>query len=157
MGKITAEREHEICAGHRVVGQGGKCEHLHGHGYVFKFVCQGDLNNIGMVIDFGVIKERLCEWLENNWDHKFLYWDKDPMLTRMVGLFADNTCMETEASMRSRGLNSFVRVPFNPTAENMAKYFLEEIAPKQLEGTGAELVSLTIEETRKCHATFSKD
>jgi 6-pyruvoyl-tetrahydropterin synthase len=30
---ITATRYHEIDAGHRVVGQGGKCEHLHGHRY----------------------------------------------------------------------------------------------------------------------------
>ena len=49
---------------------------------------------------------------------------------------------------------SFVPVPFNPTAENMAKYLVEVIAPQQLEGTGCVLIECQIDETRKCSASF---
>ena len=35
-----------------------------------------------------------------------------------------------------------VLVPFNPTAENLAKYFVQQIAPVRLAGTGAQLVKL---------------
>ena len=34
---IIAHRFHEFSYGHRVVGQGGKCEHLHGHNGVVTF------------------------------------------------------------------------------------------------------------------------
>lgn len=50
---------------------------------------------------------------------------------------------------------SFAVLPFNPTAENMAGYLLDIIGPRQLQGTGVELISVTIDETRKCSATVS--
>lgn len=35
---VEATKFHEICAGHRVIGQGGKCERsYHGHNYVIHF------------------------------------------------------------------------------------------------------------------------
>jgi 6-pyruvoyltetrahydropterin/6-carboxytetrahydropterin synthase len=46
-----------------------------------------------------------------------------------------------------------VVVDFNPTAENMAEYLLEEVGPKQLAGTPARLIEVQIEETRKCWVT----
>ena len=45
-------------------------------------------------------------------------------------------------------------LPFNPTAENMATYLAETVAPKQLEGTGVRVVRCTVEETRKCQAEW---
>lgn len=45
-------------------------------------------------------------------------------------------------------------VPFNPTAENMAQHLVEVIGPQQLAGTGVTLVSVRIEETAKCSASF---
>jgi 6-pyruvoyltetrahydropterin/6-carboxytetrahydropterin synthase len=49
---------------------------------------------------------------------------------------------------------SVVFVPFNPTAENMAQHLGEVIWPQQLAGTGVTLVSVRIEETAKCSASF---
>ncbi|MDY3090510.1 MAG: 6-carboxytetrahydropterin synthase, partial [Porphyromonas sp.] len=45
--------------------------------------------------------------------------------------------------------------PFNPTAEQMAKYLVEVVGPEQLQGTGVQLVAVRIDETRKCSATYS--
>ena len=136
---IQARRYHDICAGHRVVGHEGKCKNLHGHNYRFHFTIQADeLDSVGRVIDFSVIKQCLAEWLENNWDHKMLLWMDDPMWLN----FKD---------IEGMGL---VPVPFNPTAENIAEHFVHTIAPQQLLGTGAELVELRIEETRKCSVIY---
>ena len=66
MSNIIASRQHEIHCGHRVVGHQSKCQHLHGHSYVFTLHCVADnnkLNDLGMVIDFGDIKRLLCQWL----------------------------------------------------------------------------------------------
>jgi 6-pyruvoyltetrahydropterin/6-carboxytetrahydropterin synthase len=148
MHKVT--RYHDISCGHRVDGHEGKCRHLHGHNYRIHFTCVAgpklahELDTLGRVIDFTVIKERLCMWLEDNWDHKFLAWEDD-LLIRGIRL----TFVEGLVGA------SIVLLPFNPTAENMAQYLVEVIGPEQLRGTGVKLISVTIEETAKCHATFT--
>lgn len=137
---VTAERYHDISCGHRVVGHEGKCRYLHGHNYRIHFtIATEELDSIGRVLDFSVIKEKLCQWLENHYDHKFLIWEKDDLLPQLQKVSAD----------------SLVVVPFNPTAENIAKHLVETVAPIQLRGTKAKLVSCKVEETAKCSATYS--
>lgn len=135
-------RYHDISCGHRVHGHEGKCRHLHGHNYRVHFTCVSDdntLDTVGRVIDFGEVKSKLCMWLEDVWDHKFLIGEDDPM---KVGL------IEIDPSV--------VVVPFNPTAENMAEYLVNVIGPQQLQGTGIKLSSVVIEETRKCSVSFGE-
>lgn len=134
----TAVRHQDIDAGHRVPEQGGACERLHGHSYRVYFMCSSDtLNSIGMVLDFSVMKTRLCEWLLHKWDHRTLIWIDDPWLPGLLSV-----CSE-----------SIVLVPFRPTAENIAEYLLNTIGPQQLEGTGVKLTKVIVEETRKCSAS----
>ena len=137
-------RYHDISAGHRVVGHENKCKTLHGHNYRVHFTCVGDLDNVGRVIDFGVIKSKLCMWLEDHWDHKMLLWAEDPIVNRVE-----------VPSLSDDFWDSIRRVPFNPTAENMAEYLVECVGPGQLRGTGVTLIEVTIEETRKCSATYT--
>lgn len=151
MKRITAERYHDISTGHRVVGHENKCRHLHGHNYRIHFVCEAvALDTVGRVIDFGVIKEKLCMWVENHWDHKFLAWEQDEVMSEAAN-FMVNSCDHEDALLFP---DSIVFVPFNPTAENMAQHLVEVIGPQQLAGTGVTLVSVRIEETAKCSASF---
>jgi len=137
--KIQASRYHDFCAGHRVFQHESKCAHLHGHNYRVHFTVEAPmLDSIGRVMDFSVIKERLCVWLEKEWDHKFLIWEED--------FWA--------ANLKATDPAGTVVVPFNPTAENMGSYLLNVIGPKALENTGVTLVKVVIEETRKCSATI---
>lgn len=147
----TITRYHDISCGHRVVGHEGKCRLLHGHNYRIHFTCQSDtgLDNVGRVIDFSAVKERLCMWLEDNWDHKFIAWGYDNFILHL--------CSEIErtGSNRDAFTQSVVWVPFNPTAENMAQFLVNTVGPAQLQGTGVKLISVTIEETAKCSATYT--
>ena len=136
---VTIARYHEIDCGHRVVGHEGKCRHLHGHRYRFTFTCAGELDTIGRILDFSVIKSLLCEWLETSWDHRLLLWISDPNLE----------------AIRMLEPESVVAVPFNPTAENLADYLLRVVGPELLIGTGVTLTSVTCQETAKCSATSS--
>lgn len=158
MSAFTVERYHDISCGHRVAGHENKCAHLHGHNYRITFTlaakpvprnrsidleeaAQADtagLDEIGRVIDFSVIKTRLCAWLEKVWDHKMLIWVSDPLANALTALVPDD----------------IVLVPFNPTAENMAEYLVNVVAPDQLMGTGTVLIACRVEETRKCSATY---
>jgi len=135
---ITATRYHDISTGHRVFGHESKCKHLHGHNYRVHFTIGCDeLDSVGRVLDFGAIKEHLCMWLENEWDHKFLLWEEDPLVN----------------VLRANDPDGLVSVPFNPTAENMAQYLVEVIGPKVLPDH-VMLVECLIEETRKCSVAF---
>lgn len=170
---VTADRYHDISVGHRVHGHESKCRHLHGHNYRVHFKVEADIqgklnalhdpeglchsasrlavDSIGRVMDFSVIKEKLCMWLEENWDHKFLAWTDDAIMSEATGL------MDTYGESLGYQLfgESIVFVPFNPTAENMAEYLVEVIGPQQLAGTGVKLVSVCIEETRKCSVNYT--
>lgn len=134
---IVATRYHEICCGHRVCGHESKCAHLHGHNYKITFECAGELDELGRVIDFSVIKSTLCAWLEENWDHRFLLWENDPIKEAL---------QEIDPTV--------VVVPFNPTAENIASHLAEAVAPKLLEGTGVKVVRVIVGETTKCSAEW---
>lgn len=158
-------RYHDICAGHRVTGHESKCQHLHGHNYRVHFTCVVDesriskelghgLDQLGRVIDFSVVKEKLCMWLEDNWDHKFLAWENDPVMNCIQDLLLAETEHPDAMEANEKVEGSVVTVPFNPTAENMAQYLVEVIGPQQLAGTGVKLVEVLIEETAKCHASF---
>jgi 6-pyruvoyltetrahydropterin/6-carboxytetrahydropterin synthase len=133
----TVKRYHDCSFGHRVVGHEGACAHIHGHNYRIWFTCaSAQLDQIGRVIDFSVIKTLLCEWLEANWDHRFVAWEHDPMLE----------------GLRALDPEGVVSVPFNPTAEDLAAHLLEVVGPTALAGTGVVLVKVKVEETRKCSA-----
>ncbi len=140
--KIRATRYHDFSAGHRVVGHENKCRHLHGHNYRVTFHCEAEqLDDVGRVIDFGVIKEKLCMWLEDNWDHKTLLWDRDELANILL------------CANMSEANESVVVTRFNPTAENMARHLLEVVCTRQLQNTSVVCTSVEVEETRKCSAS----
>lgn len=153
MGILVAERYHDFSCGHRVYGHESKCAHLHGHNYRVHFTVEmqeiggtvSQTDKIGRVMDFSVIKEILCEFLEREWDHKLLLWEEDPWAKELRHLDPEG----------------LVEVTFNPTAENMAKYLVEVVAPMLFGEPGVldkyglvKLVKCKVEETRKCSASY---
>ena len=134
---MIVSRYHDISCGHVVSGHTGKCGNLHGHNYRIYFHCAGLVSGDGMVIDFADIKSGLCGWLESNWDHRFLVWDRDP-------IYADLKKID----------GTVCGVPFNPTAENMAQYLIDVVGPMALP-SGITLQSVVVDETRKCSAVVS--
>ena len=136
---ITATRYHDFSYGHRVHGHEGACTHLHGHNGRAHFTVRpvAGLDAMGRVLDFSVIKTRLCDWLEQHWDHRFLIYEQDPWASDLKLLDPEGV----------------VLVGFNPTAERMAQHLLHIVGPAQLQHTHCLLESVVVEETRKCAAT----
>lgn len=136
---ITCTRRIQFCSGHRVVGHENKCANVHGHNYVVLVTAEApELDSIGRVIDFSVLKEKVGGWIDRHWDHTFIAApneDKDLLL-----------CIEAIN-------NKLVyNMPCSPTAENMAKHLLHDICPKVLEGTGVKVVHVRVWETENCYA-----
>lgn len=68
----TLKVEGAFEAAHRVAGYPGKCDRLHGHNWVVEAVVKGcELDELGMLVDFKVIKKTLKDTLER-FDHRFL-------------------------------------------------------------------------------------
>ena len=140
---LTIMRRIRFCAGHRLLRHGGKCENFHGHNYVADFIVEGThQDEVGRVLDFSELKKRVKGWLDEHWDHAFLISHED-----------ENARQALEMVEPSR----FFVLPYNPTAENMAKYLLDEMCPQVLEGTGASAVCVRIWETEDSYAEASLD
>jgi 6-pyruvoyltetrahydropterin/6-carboxytetrahydropterin synthase len=62
----------QFAAAHRLENFNGKCEALHGHNWkVEVFLAGEDLDQAGLLMDFGVVKAKAREVLEEI-DHKYL-------------------------------------------------------------------------------------
>lgn len=135
---ITCTRRIQFCAGHRVYQHESKCRNLHGHNYVALFEASApQLDRIGRIVDFSVLKDRIGGWIDEHWDHGFLYWVEDE---------------EIRAALEKITLQKTYTLPHNPTAENMANYLLCVICPRVLNGTGVSVIRVTIWETENCYA-----
>ena len=140
MAEITCTRRIQFCAGHRVHKHESRCNSMHGHNYVALFEARcigGGLDSLGRVIDFSVLKERLGGWIDRNWDHGFIHHDADT---------------EVAAAVAAVGGTKGYALPYNPTAENMARYLLNTVAPEALAGTGVEVTEVLLWETENCYA-----
>ena len=135
---LTIMRRIRFCAGHRLHRHGGKCEFFHGHNYVADFYVTGDqVDSVGRVIDFAQLKQLFKGWLDEHWDHGFVLSQED-----------------------TNGLNAikmvepckYYTLPYNPTAENMATYLLEEVCPELLAETGVRATKVVIWETDEAFA-----
>lgn len=68
----TLKIEGAFEAAHHVEGYPGKCARLHGHNWVVEAVVKGkELDELGMLIDFKVMKKELAAVLER-FDHRYL-------------------------------------------------------------------------------------
>lgn len=135
---ITCTRRLEFDSAHRVALHESKCKHVHGHRYAAEVTFQAQqLDKLGRVIDFGLVKERLGEWIDTHWDHTLILWDQDRPLGESVAAHTGQ---------------AVYYLPYNPTAENMARYLLEHICPTLFNESGLACVRVTIQETPNCRA-----
>lgn len=140
---LNIMRRFTFCAGHRLVGHEGKCQNLHGHNYAIEIYVTGNKQDeIGRILDFKLLKQRVKGWLDKNWDHSFILWEQD-----QNGLDA----------IRSSQPHRIYELSSNPTAENMAIHFLESICPDILEGTGATAYKVRLWESEETCADVSHD
>jgi 6-pyruvoyltetrahydropterin/6-carboxytetrahydropterin synthase len=142
MNEITVQ--HSTSTGHRIVGHEGglgKCARLHGHTYTFRVWLTGeDLDETGFVVDFGDVKRVLDEW-----DHRIVLWDKDEFT---VAIAHKNLGL----SRTFDDVSGVVRVPFNPTAENMARHLSKRMLALSDRIASAKVM---VHETPKTSAVYT--
>lgn len=124
--RLSLVRSLRFCAGHRLLGHEGRCAYLHGHNYRVEVEVEAvaggsEVDSVGRVVDFAHIKRRLLGWLDEHWDHAFILWTEDHTALEAVKLATPT---------------KYFLLPWNPTAENMARYLVEVVAPHVLDDLG---------------------
>jgi len=134
----TCARRLEFDAAHRVMRHESKCHNLHGHRYVVDVTCSADdLDQLGRVVDFGVIKSVFGRWVDAHLDHGTIVNHED-------GALAD-LC-------RNQGWKLYT-MHGNPTAENVAEE-LHSKASELLSPLGVDVRSVRVYETPNCWADY---
>ena len=134
---IECTRRIQFCSGHRVLNHESKCSNMHGHNYVAMFhAVTEELDSVGRVIDFSVLKEKLGGWIDEHWDHTFIVNQDDKEVLQAL-----------ESVSRKK---PYFIAEWNPTAENMAEYLLKVICPQVLSGTGVQVRRIQLWETENC-------
>ncbi len=143
---ITIMRKVNFCAGHRLLNHEGKCANLHGHNYLIEFHVSGhEIDELGRVVDFSVLNKLFKGWIDEHWDHGVLLWDQD---------------RNAVEALRQVKPNRIYLLPYNPTAENMARYLLDQIAPKlikTIKGYDLRVTKVVVWETENAFAEVSVD
>jgi 6-pyruvoyltetrahydropterin/6-carboxytetrahydropterin synthase len=131
MFRVT--KEIWFCYGHRLLNYKGKCAHLHGHnGKAVITVEANELDRLGMVIDFTLMKQKIGAWIDENIDHTMLLHQDDPVIPVL------------------RALGERYRVlDVNPTAENIAKLIYDHALAE-----GFPVAEVTLWETENSFATY---
>lgn len=139
---VQAVRKIHFCAGHRVFNHESKCATIHGHNYnAFFYAEANDLDCIGRVIDFSVLKEKLGTWIDVNWDHTFILFKDDIETIELLG--------------KAPGKKPLFIMETNPTAENMALFLIHKICPILFENTGVKVTRIVLYETENCFVEVS--
>lgn len=116
---------------HALAGYDGKCSNIHGHTYRFFVTVAGNpitdpsSPKAGMVMDFGVLKRIVNETVVEHFDHALV--------------------LNQSAAFDNMLDTKLIRLPFQPTTENLLLHF-----SRLLEGKlppGVRLVSLKLFET----------
>jgi 6-pyruvoyltetrahydropterin/6-carboxytetrahydropterin synthase len=136
----TAARKIHFCYGHRVMNHESKCATLHGHNAIVWVHATpiNELDQLGRVVDFSVLKDVVGGWIDQNWDHTMILFKDDKKTCELV--------KEAPSFKPPYILDS------NPTAENLAYHLLYEICPKILKGKGIIVHKITFYETENCYA-----
>lgn len=124
MSKISVTKEFTWDCAHMLDGHGGLCSNLHGHTYKMEVTAETVGSNLtinegpsrGMVLDFKDLKTVVNYVIIDHFDHALVInrSSQDPFEQEL------NQLTETYSK-------KVVRLPFRPTAENMAADFLNKL------------------------------
>jgi len=132
-------------AAHRLPAHEGRCRFLHGHSFMAVLtLTAARTNDMGMLVDFGVVKDKVGGWIRDNWDHNCILHPLDPLME----------LSEIDKEMVFAGKRPFLLPYVPPTAENLA-LFLHNVAANDLAGLGVMVIKTEVWETPQCGASYS--
>lgn len=121
--------------GHRIPWHTGGCQNVHGHSYRLIVELEGEVEDGGMVTDYGDISACVKPILAEL-DHSYMIDPSDHEMRKTL----------TELGLK------MTEVPFVSTAENIVLWLGERLKPSLLRGT-VQSMRLTVKETASTSAS----
>jgi 6-pyruvoyltetrahydropterin/6-carboxytetrahydropterin synthase len=144
MTKIRVTKEFTFETGHALFGYDGKCRNVHGHSYNLAVTVIGQPlteeghAKLGMVLDFGDLKEIVKEEIIDPFDH--------------ATVFNKNTPHIALAQTLEKEGHKVILADYQPTSENMVIDFASRIMSRLPKGVS--LFSLKLRETGTAYAEW---
>lgn len=135
---VKVQKEFGWEMGHRLPFH-ESCKNVHGHSYRLVVEVEGDPDQTGMVVDFGLIS-CLVKPVIDRLDHSFMVDPDDELMLDML---------------EKSGLKA-TRVPFLSTAENISAWILDQLAPDLLDRPNVNSVTVQVFETRNSMAQATR-
>jgi len=143
-------RRLEFDAGHRIPDHASQCRHLHGHRYAIEVTLSGDIIDAagqavnGMVMDFGEVKTIAREHVVDRWDHAFLVYRGDSVVTAFLAGIPDHKTVVLDTV---------------PTAEHLAREAFRILDPvyRDTYQNRLQLERVRLYETPNCWADATRD
>ena len=128
---FKAEASHRVAYSYTT-----RCQGLHGHSYLFEVFLKGeDQDQAQMLMDFKLLKDKFNNFMDS-FDHTLMVWDQDQPLVEMAPSLNDR----------------YMILPYNPTAEQMARHIYFEA-----NSLGLPIHKTIVHETKTGFAEFSGD
>lgn len=131
--KIAKEFHWEMS--HRLPFHEGDCKNVHGHSYKLLVEIQGEMNGNWMLLDYYDIKKLVVPLIQKL-DHSFICNETDTLLLDFV---------------RKNNFKHFVIKNYT-TAENLAQFFLDSLAPDFRNHPNIEILKVRLYETNDAFA-----
>lgn len=145
MSVVRVTKQFHFEMAHALLDYDGPCKNIHGHSYQLNVTVKGMVktntsdSDEGMVVDFGIIKKIVKELVVDVFDHALV-------LNERAKIDVSNF----------EFMNKLIRVPYQPTCENMLVHFAKTI--QQNLPSHIKLHSLFLRETNTSFAEwFSED
>lgn len=125
---------HNVEMAHRLSLTPGKCQQIHGHSWWITLDVRGPMDQTGMVVDFGDLKQQFRQYLDTNFDHRLLLNRQDPLMA----------------------LDLPGAVPFDgdPTVEEIARHLHGWVTATVVEPLGLADAYVTVWETKVNAAAY---
>lgn len=133
MGRQSIKVRHNMEMAHRLYLLQGKCEQIHGHSWWAELELIGEVDDNGIILPFGEVKQVFRHHLDTTFDHHLLLNIDDPVV--------------------EYSLPGAVTCSGDPTTENVSKW-IGEWAEKEFNGY-ADIVRCTVWETSVNCAVWS--
>ena len=144
MSRIRVTKEFSFETGHALYGYDGKCRNVHGHSYKLAVtvigtpIAEEGAVKLGMVIDFGDLKQIVREEVVDPFDHATVFNRNTPHL-------------ELARELESRG-HKVILADYQPTSENMVIDIAARIKSRLPDNL--QLHSLRLRETETAYAEW---
>ena len=115
---------------HRLPFLDSPCKNIHGHSYKMRVEIEGDLNELGMVLDYYDLAS-IVKPLIKSLDHSFICDKNDAAVIEFL----------EKNNFKHHVIDSYT------TAENLVIYFIDELKPKFIEYPNINTLKIRVNES----------